>query len=189
MHKAGFDFYKDGANLAFTNLCWFCLPALESPEFLREMMRRFQKMMRERSESTYHEFWSWLRRKMRRCRKETKQMLEYFDMSERILGPEPLLGDSGKALDICVTAALEIIIHWRASTDESLEVIHDNSSVMAKEKSIWDAIVAQDVPEAVFRRGDKVIKYPLNVTKTVLVDSVDLVQVQFCDILAGATAA
>jgi hypothetical protein len=126
---------------------------------------------------------------MRRCRKETREILEYFDVSERILGPRHLLSLPDKTLDVSVTTAVETIVHWRNTTDEDLEVVHDNSSVMAREKWIWDAVVAKDVPQAAFRHGDKVVKYPLNVTKTVLADSTQFVQLQFCDILAGATSA
>jgi hypothetical protein len=188
MHEKGFDFYRDGANLAFTNVCFFCLRTFESPGFLRETLRLFQKMMRYRTKGAYVEFWSGLRRKMKRCRKETRQILEYFDLSERILGPRHFLGLPDKALDISVTTAVESIAHWRNTTDEDLEVIHDNSSVMAREKWIWDAVVAQNVPHAAFRRGDRVVKYPLNVANTILGDSANFAQLQFCDILAGATA-
>jgi hypothetical protein len=189
MHDTGFDFYKDGACLAFTNLCYYCLRTFESDLFLRNTIRRFQVMMRERTRRAYDSFWSQLRRKMRTCRDETKELLFYFDLAERILGPPNLLSLPERSLDISVTAAHSTLHHWRSTTDEESEVIHDNSSVMAKEKWIWDAIVAPDVPKKSFRFGDEIVKYPLNVSKTVLEDSANFVQLQLSDVLAGATRA
>src|SRR5438132_8141188 len=45
MEMDGFDLYRDGGNLAFSNMAYFCLRTFQNERFLIDHLRRFQKMM------------------------------------------------------------------------------------------------------------------------------------------------
>ena len=49
MHTLGVTPREGGANIAFSNMCFFCLRTFESKGFLTKHLRRFQKMSRERT--------------------------------------------------------------------------------------------------------------------------------------------
>lgn len=91
-------------------------------------------------------------------------------------------------MDIAFAVALGIVEHWRSLTVESLSVVHDASSNMAKEKWLWDAIVANDVPSQLVGFDERTVKFPLGVLQTAFEDSIQFRQLQLCDVLAGAVA-
>jgi hypothetical protein len=60
MRRAGIDMYKQGANVGFSNMS-YCVLNL-APQFLQELLRRFEAMMRLRTSETYNKFWSFIDR-------------------------------------------------------------------------------------------------------------------------------
>jgi hypothetical protein len=149
----------------------------------------FQSMVRLRTPASYVRFWSKLGRDYNHCKKQSRDILDYFFSSERILGPKHLTDLPERSLDICLTSALQVTTHWSAKTIESIEVIHDSSSVMAKEKWMWDAITSPHLPPVKFATAELEGSFPLRITKTSLSDSKECLQLQFADILAGASGA
>jgi len=189
MHDCGIDFYQRGANLNFCNMAWFCLRTFESPAFVRNHLVSFQEMMRSRSRKSYKRFWEALGSDARRARSETREIIEYFLYSAAHLGFDHLDSLPERSLDICLTSALQSVGHWRRRTSEDLLIVHDNSSNMAREKWMWDAVTSERMPSFRVGPADFPVEYPLRVSRTTFADSSEHVQLQFADILAGATAA
>jgi hypothetical protein len=188
MHTLGVDFYEGGANIAFSNMCFFCLRTFESKGFLTKHLRRFQKMSRERTWKRYVAFWRGIYDDLPQCRKQTSEIMDHFLTAESILGPRQVIVVGDKSLDISLTCALELAETWTDRINQGFEVVHDTSSAMAREKWMWDAIVSPELPPAVVGFAHRKRKYPLLVTKTVFEDSKANHQLQLTDILAGATA-
>lgn len=189
LYESGIDFYDRGANLGFCNMAWFCLRTFESQAFLTTHLARFQHMVRTRTRESYDTFWGGLHKSTRSCRKESKEILSYFLLSERQLGYQRLTALPERTLDICLTSALQTLGHWRSKTTEDFRVVHDSSSNMAREKWMWDAITSHHFPS--FRVGptDFLVEYPLRVADTAFADSAAHMQLQLADLVAGAAAA
>lgn len=188
LFEDGIDFYKDGANRAFSNMAWFCLRTFESPEFLSQQLVVFQEMVRTRTKGTYDTFWSGLDAAAHSSKNQTREILSYFLLAEKRLGYERMLVMPERMLDICLTSALQTIGFWRGQTTEDLAVIHDSSSNMAREKWMWDAMTSHNFPPFRVGPSDFLVEYPLRVTDTQFEDSSEHLQLQFADIVAGATA-
>jgi hypothetical protein len=189
LYKDGVDFYDRGQNLAFCNMAWFCLRTFESAAFLRGHLARFQRMVRDRTRQSYQLFWQPIYQDSKRCRKETKQILDFFLAAEYRLGYEHLLALPERSLEISLTSAIQTVSHWRKGANEVITVVHDNSSTMAREKWIWDAITSPDVPAFRVGHSGGADEYPLRVGATLFADSSDHLQLQYADLLAGATVA
>jgi hypothetical protein len=69
-----------------------------------------------------------------------------------------------------------------------MEVVHDQSSVMAREKWMWDAITSPDIAPVKFATPELEGSLPVGVKSTKFSDSTKCLQLQFADILAGASA-
>jgi hypothetical protein len=189
LYESGIDFYDRGANLGFCNMAWFCLRTFESEAFLTRHLARFQQMVRTRTQESYDAFWGGLYKASRSCKKETKKILSYFLLSDYKLGYDRLKDLPERTLDICQTSALQTLGHWRGQTTEEIQVVHDNSSNMAREKWIWDVITSSHFPSFRVGPADFLVEYPLRVTDTVFSDSAAHLQLQFADLVAGAAAA
>jgi hypothetical protein len=70
-----------------------------------------------------------------------------------------------------------------------LRLVHDQSSNMARQRAIWDPIVAPTVAPAVAGVGSRVAAFPINVHETAFERSEAWAGLQLTDILAGAAAA
>jgi hypothetical protein len=185
----GIDFYERGANLGFCNMAWFCLRTFESPAFLTRHLCAFQDMLRTRTRRSYKTFWQGMSSDARRSRSETKEILDYFLYSASQLGFDHLLELPDRTLEICLTSALQTVGHWRGQTVDDFEIVHDNSSNMAREKWIWDAMTSHEMPEFRVGPAEFAVEYPLRVTGTTFADSSHHLQLQFADIMAGAMVA
>jgi uncharacterized protein DUF3800 len=189
LFEHGIDFYDRGASRGFCNMAWFCLRTFESQAFLTKHLAAFQEMVRTRSLESYRAFWTELYQDSRSSRKETREILSHFFFAESQFGYERMLVMPERTLDICQTSALQAVGYWRGQTTEDFQVIHDSSSNMAREKWIWDTITCCNFPAFRVGPADFLVEYPLRVTDTTFAPSSDHLQLQFADIIAGATAA
>lgn len=188
MHAHGIDFYQGGANIAFSNMSFFCLRTFESNAFLSKHLRRFQKVVRERTLKRYAEFWGGIYADRSKCRKQSAQILDYFLTAESILGPRQVITVGEKPLDVSLTCALELAEAWTDRINTKFEFVHDTSSAMAREKWMWDAIVSPELPDTTVGFAHRKRKYPLLIQKTTFKDSKANGCLQLADVLAGATA-
>ena len=186
-HIDGVDLYEDGANLAMCNMVYYCLRTFEGEEFLRGHLVRFQKMMMKRTPAAYRDFWRHMYADYERADQRTKDILSYFVYSEMRLGLPHLLNLPKRAIDPGLPGAVMTCGHWRQRTDLPLNLVHDNSSSLAKDKELWSMITSPEFEEMTLGVPGRETKYPLNVQQTVFADSKDYLQLQLCDLLAGAS--
>lgn len=189
MHRAGIDLYKDGGNLALCNMAYYCLRTLQNDKFLKEHLMRFQRMMIERTLNSYHEFFGELYRDYRRADVQTKNLLVFFLGPFYGLGYERLSTIPEQALCPALTTAINMCSHWRKRTNAPLKLVHDASSAITKDKWLLDFITSPDIENRIIGPPDRYAVYPLNVVQTEFADSRSHLQLQFCDLVAGAIAA
>jgi len=188
MYASDVDLYDGGGNIAFANMSFFCLRTFQSSGFLTKHLRRFQKMVRERTRKSYQTFWKGLHEDRARYTEQTASILGFFTSAEWVLGPSHLFELPEKSLDISLTCALQIAEEWTDRTTEDFQIVHDESSAKAREKWMWDAIVSPSAPAATVGFPHRKRRYPLHVTGTRFENSKGNRQLQFADLLAGATA-
>lgn len=197
MHRGGIDMYERGANIAFSNMS-FCVLNL-APQFLQELLRRFEAMMRLRTTETYNKFWGFIYRAFDKpseispdpqVQKMVHDIIGYFVVSERTLSPCHLLRLPEHALDVAFSVVIVTANHWHEHAGQPLRFTLDQSKYFAEAKWIWDTLTRPDLPQATFPcSGSGRIHFPLNVEGTRTANSKLFHQLQLADIVAGATAA
>jgi hypothetical protein len=104
------------------------------------------------------------------------------------LGFDLLRRTPARALDPALTTTVSTCEHWRKRTDAPLRLIHDRSSNLSKDKWLWERIASPEIEKVVLGVPGREVVYPLSVTETTFADSRSHLQLQFCDLVAGACA-
>lgn len=187
-YRDGINLYKDGANIAYSNMLFYIIRSLVSETFLNEMIFDFQEMIRNRTIESYDRFFKLIfENEFPEVVNELLVLLKAFHVR---LGYEFIISLPVNALDIAFTDALVLMNEWKdiIPREENIILVHDRSSNMAKEKKFWDVLVNPRVAPKVVGFDRRKMSYPLRVEKTCFENSKDYAGLQFVDILAGAIA-
>ena len=188
-YQRGLNLYKDGGNLAMTNMLYSCLPGFWSAGFRHRLLLLFQRMMRARTRDIYIECESFVHRAISKATGEQIELIRYFWLSFEALGHQHILELPNRVLDLALPGLVFIGHTWRSRHGEDLELVHDQSTNMAKRKWLWDALSSPSIAEATFAHRGGTHAFPMNVGRTRFADSTQEKQLQICDILAGAASA
>lgn len=187
-HMGGLNLYKDGANHGMANMLFYCLEGFWSAAFRRRLLLHFQRMFRSRTLDRYDECRAFVEKAKMRADSRRDEILRYFWLSFMVLGYRHVVGVPERVLDIALPGLIELGHNWNERHHGSWEVVHDQSSNMAKQKWLWDAYSSPTIAPARFEHPGIVAKFPMNVIQTRFGDSSKEPQLQICDVLAGACA-
>jgi hypothetical protein len=188
MHAHGLNMYERGANLGVTNLFYITMVYLEGHQFLHRDLVNFQAMMRERTAESYRTFWTILNLHFDSAKGVTQNLLALPLYAEKHLGFSHLTGLPEKIMDLALPTAFQTVAHWRKKSRALLEVFHDESSGMAREKWLWDQLGNPSVDARTFSHNGGEISFPLGITNTSFPRSNVHPQLQIADLIAGSTA-
>jgi hypothetical protein len=187
-YQAGLNLYKDGANHGMANMLYYCLGGLWSAGFRRKLLQHFQRMFRARTIERYEECRTLVEKARLHASADPNrdELLRYFFLSFLLLGYDHVRRLPDRVLDIGLTGLVQLGHMWTGRHPGPWEVVHDQSSNVAKQKWIWDAYSAETMPPARFENPGTVAQFPMNVARTRFGDSAQEKQLQICDVLAGA---
>lgn len=189
MYQDGIDLYRDGGNQALSNMAYFCLRTFQSERFLSNHLRRFQQMMVQRTKKSFEQFFGLLDQDVARVDERTRSILIMFLGAGMRLGYGHLPRLPKRAIDPAFTTAVNTCGHWQKLSDSSLKLIHDQSSSLAKNKPLWDLIASPKIQKTKIGVAGREMELPLNISNVTFADSKSHLQLQFCDIIAGALVA
>jgi hypothetical protein len=187
-YRTGLNLYENGANHATANMLFFTLGGFWPPSFRRELLLYFQRMFRARTAERFHECRKFVEKARRASSVEQDEVLRYLWPSFELLGLTHVHHLPQRVLDIALPGLVLIGHSWRARDAGPWELVHDNSTNMAKQRWLWDALSSIEVPEAHFEHPHTTATFPMNVISSRFADSAATPQLQVCDIIVGATA-
>lgn len=187
-YRFGLNMYEDGANHATANMLFFTLGGFWPASFRRDLLLHFQRMFRARTAERFRECRRFIEKARRISTSEQDEILQYLWPSFDFLGLAHVQRAPPRVLDIALPGLVLIGHTWRAQHPGPWELVHDNSTNMAKQRWLWDALSSVEVPEARFEHPHTPATFPMNVIASRFADSATTPQLQVCDILAGATA-
>ncbi|MEP7153326.1 MAG: DUF3800 domain-containing protein [Nitrospira sp.] len=189
LHEDGLDLYEKGANIGMCNLMYITLSTIWGELFFTSVLTNFQNMMRERTPQSYNAFWRVINLHYNSAsHKAVHDVLLWLIHGEKRLGYNHLCNLPKKVLDVSLTTAAATINHWRGECTGPLEIIHDESSAMAKDKWLWDQLTRSTIESATVGYDRRLWQFPLGVASTEFGRSGDYLQLQFADVVAGSTA-
>jgi hypothetical protein len=186
-YEEGLNLYHQGANLALTNLLFYCIPAFSSEAFFHELLLRFQGLYRYKTPEAYDHFFEFVF--VDYDSKELNDLLGWFRLGHTRLGYRELMGSIPKNyLDIAFTMSLNLMSNWRLGTNEPIHLKYDSSSNMTERKEIWDALVDPALDPITLGYDRRTLIMPIAVKETIFESSHNWAGLQLADVLAGATA-
>lgn len=180
----GVEFYKDGFNIAYSNVFYILAKYIVGEQFFLKMLRNFQRLMRERTLRAYREFFQLFFEVG--LPKDFVEHTIFLRAVHSRYGTGILTEIPKDSLDIAVNMAFNLVALWSANTKDNLKIIHDRSSAIAKNKRIWDHIVSPEIPARTVGMDRRLMHFPLRVISTELGESRTYSGLQLVDILAGA---
>ncbi|THD49363.1 MAG: hypothetical protein E7774_01605 [Bradyrhizobium sp.] len=185
-HICGLNLYKDGANHGMANMLFCCLEGFWSASFRRKLLSHFQRMFRSRTLERYNECRTFVEKENAQIDESRNEILRYFSLSFTVLGHRHVENVPARVLDIALPGLIQLGHHWNERHSGPWELVHDQSSNIAKQKWMWDVYSSADMAPARFEHPGVVAQFPMNVVRTRFGDSAREEQLQICDILAGA---
>lgn len=188
MHRDGIDLYHRGGNIALSNLLYVSLNSLLPEQLLRGHLVRYQAMMRQRTRASYDAFWDGLWRLFDISDGLLQDTLVWMLGAERQLGFACLEDFPARPLNVTPSSLVAIATVWRDRTGKSIELIHDATRDLAKDRAFWEAALGPNQPAATVGHDRRQISFPLNVRAVRFDDSRSCAPLQVSDLVAGAVA-
>lgn len=187
MHRTGFNAYDRQFNIKYCNTAYVCLNTFEGRQFLIDLLAAFETMMRERTPANYKALWKGFDKAYAAAKPSSRQLLDIIAVGKGTSLAE-LLEIPPDALDLAFPTTVAVVGHWRRASEGPFQVVHDQSSDMAKRKDLWDWLTSPNQQQTTLGFGDyRYLPLPMNVTSTIAGNSKDHAGLQVADVLAGAT--
>jgi hypothetical protein len=187
-YQAGHNLYQDGANLSTANMLFLTLAGFWDVEFRRRLLLHFQRMFRSRSVERFNECEAFVRKALSKVRGDRRDVLSLLWPSFGLLGIDHVVKLPKHVLDLSLPGLAAIGHRWRSRHEGPWEVVYDRSSMMAKQAWLWEKLSSPHLSSASFDGPGGEHVFPMNVTATRFGDSQHEMQIQICDVVAGATA-
>jgi hypothetical protein len=187
-HLDGVNLYKDGGNIALSNMLFFGLPVVCGREYYDRLLAAFQDAIRYR---TWESFTA-LRDVLfdPGLTNEQQEWLAWFQGPLLSLGYPLFAARDGEDFEIAFTCGSFLMGAWRRDFPEArIELVHDQSSNMAGLQHVWEFFMSKD--RTAFRRDHgrgRSTVFPIGVERTDLAPSESWAGLQLADVVAGAYA-
>ena len=186
-HADGIDLYRDGANIAMSNLFYFCMPTFCGEGRTTTLLRRFVEMFRSRTQRNIRKFYV-----AARAMYEHSTDREFVASLAPILASERMIdfilaNNDRNSLDPAIPAFVEHCSLWGDRFGSEYDLIHDDSKPIFQEKETLEIFMS---PEEVIQElgyDRRTFSFPLRASGIRFASSNEDPRLQVADILASAT--
>jgi hypothetical protein len=184
----GEDLYRDGKNIALSNLIYFITPSFCGEGRFGAFQATFQKMIRKKDRASIRDFYASVKDLRTSCiRDEFKIIIEDLLETEAIL--DSLLPSMTiTILDPAVPLLYVLCGVWGEQLGGSFDLICDESKPIAHDRKLLEALMDPALKQVQIGYDFRRITLPLRVRSLGFSDSNRSFQIQIADILAGACA-
>ena len=184
----GFDFYKQGLNLSFTNMLYACIPAFCNDKIYDEVRMNFVIMFRDKTKVSIENFYKSVQKLIKsstdkQFKKTLSPILLSFEIIDKILAYEDKF-----RLDITSTSFVVLCDHWGRTLKKKFNVIADESKPLVHYNEIYNKLKSGTIPAQEIGYGSRKMHLPLKINELKYVDSAKYPQIQLADLIAGAAA-
>lgn len=186
MHADGIDAYRDGFNIALSNLLYFVLPPAVGRSRYRELLVRFQRMARSPGRRTYDSFHRYLFNL--NCPGDLQGAIDWLKVGHLRLGIRFLDPVDPHFLDFTNAFAFTLAGKWSNSLPSAFDFVHDDSADMRRYRFFWDVMTGPNIPAREVGDARRKTRFPLKIASVTTKRSHDSAGLQIADVLAGAAA-
>lgn len=187
-YEEGIDLYKNGGNLALSNMLYFCLPSLCEPSLVQDMYRKFIEMIRQREGASIYAFYNAVLELRSNCTNGD------FQRSIDLIGATVQYVDDALesvdrfALDPLIPALFVQYVEWGNDYPEGFDAIHDESKTLSENKEVFKDLMskASEAMEVGYDR--RKFELPLRGRSLSFATSHTHPQLQVADVMASAVS-
>ena len=187
-YRAGADLYKDGANIALSNLLFNSMPVVFGEDWTEMFLCRFVEMIRYRTLKSVQRFYGIVRILCAISKsREYVELLAPILASEQIV--EHILANSDKnSLDPAISDFVRHCTVWGERFGEAFDIVHDASKPVFQEKSALESLMSRGEEEHLIGYDRRRFVFPLRAKGIQFGRSEDDPRLQVADLVAGACA-
>jgi hypothetical protein len=188
MHLKGQDLYLNGANIALSNMWFYCLPTFCGEEQVLKMYKSFVKMIKFQTDEYIEEFYSDVAKLNDTCSSDDFKSDIAMILSTKSIIQDALDGIEKEALDPSIPALFCQCLNWGDVHPKGFHIIHDDSQTLEKQKSLFAQFMdwTQDTIELGYDR--RKFNLPLKGKSLKFSSSEEYIQLQVADIIASSLA-
>jgi len=187
-NRDGLDLYEEGANLALTNVLYYCIDAFCNPTIFDNYKLAFINLFRNKKAEDIENFYY-----------TTKQLINSSSDEEfkkdlyLVLASYPMINDilsevDNFTLDVTATFFMVLTAYWSESSKDTFDIIADESKPLTKYSWVFERMKSDKIEKREIGYGSRKITVPLKINRLSFVDSKTRPQIQVADIIAGASA-
>lgn len=186
IHNIGGDLYQRGANIAMSNMLYYCMPTFCGKEVADNFLENFVNLMRYRTDDHVRSYYQAGRAMLNASTNEDfKKDLFYF--TEERLFHDWFDGIGLMVLDPAIPSLFEHINEWGRRKQSRFRVIHDDSKpVLASEETFHSMMALSGEESAQIGYDRRKFNFPLRAISLEQGNSLAHPQIQIADLCAGA---
>lgn len=186
-YSKGVDLYKNGTNIALSNMLYAVIPALCGNDAFQKFLNSFVDLIRFGGVDRQNAFFSSVRNLKSLIGNEKFNTLDMLLAAEDEID-EILEGVDYLHLDPAVPAFFYLCSKWGDQIGCRFSVVHDNSKAIAANHGFFTELMNPKLNEAVIGYDRRRFSFPLKANEIVFGDSKIIGALQVADIFASATA-
>jgi hypothetical protein len=185
-HQDGLDLYKDGANIALSNLHFYCMPVFCGEGPTEVFLRRFVAMICEQTTYAIRQFYGAAGALHKNARdKKYAKILAPILLSERQI--KNVLAHTDKNdLDPAIPAFFEHCSFWGEHFGGPFDLVHDDSKAIFQEKETLENLMSRGEEEHVIGYDRRKFVFPLRARRIQFGRSEEDTRLQVVDLVASA---
>ena len=186
INDIGEDLYKQGANIAMSNMLYYCMPTFCGVENTDKFLESFVNLMRHRSYADAIAFFDAGKTMIESCIEEKfKDDLRLFTDHSLFHHWFPYIGDA--SLEPAIPSLFQHINEWGRRKSDRFNVVHDSSKpVLASQETFENMMASYNESSELIGYDRRKYLFPLRAILLEQGDSINHPQIQIADICAGA---
>lgn len=185
-HQVGGDLYERGANIAMSNMLYYCMPAFCGEEATHTFLQSFVDLIRHGPRDQKDKFYAAGERMLGSCKSEEfKSDLLWF--TEPHLFEHWFNDLDWSALDPAIPALFHQVVEWGERKADRFHILHDHSKpILASQQTYESMMAGPGEGSQVIGTDRRKITFPLRALSLSHGDSKLHPQLQVADLCAGA---
>ena len=185
-YRDGIDLYKNGGNIALSNLHYYCIPTYCGEDLFNQMLSSFVRMFRERTAASIDYFYGTVVSLYEQCQDtDFKPMFLPIIASNEII-IDVLRDNKITALDPAIPAFFTHGTIWGEQYGTCFKILHDESKPIAREQETLEQLMDLNGPYQKIGYDRRTFEFPIRSDGIEFGDSKADSRLQVADLISGS---
>lgn len=187
-HRAGIDLYKDGGNIAMSNLATMMIESFLDPQRQARLLNSFVQMLKLPSAESVSAFYAVVDQTMQELPEKTRHLFEDFMVpiaASRSIISDVLHGNDKLSLDPIIPAVFSLAYHWGKQYPNGFTLKADDAKTLALKRDDLELFMSEHLDGIEIGYDNRKHPARLPIRELIFCSSEDEPSIQVADIVAG----